>query len=137
MVLQRKQVVPMSDRYFKAIEEHWPNIRALYMTYESEKPIILYDIQEKKIFAYPYKEFKADLSAKSQGSLEHDYKSASVDGIIDAEKSRAERLLGSYYVNLGFKISCRGGPKMLGELLTDIFERIFVTGTDFAPTSVT
>jgi hypothetical protein len=59
------------------------------------------------------------------------------DGIIDAENSRTQRLFGSYYVNLGFKISCRGGPQMLGELLADISERIFVAGTHFASTSVT
>ena len=54
----------MSDLYFKAIQEQWPNIRALYMTYGSKKPIILYDINEQKIYAYPYKEFKAELSKK-------------------------------------------------------------------------
>jgi len=29
-----------------AIQEQWPNIRGLYMTYNSKKPIILYDIHE-------------------------------------------------------------------------------------------
>jgi hypothetical protein len=101
MVLQRKQVVPMSDPYFKAIEEHWPNIRALYMTYESKRPIILYDIQEKKIFAYPYKEFKADLSEKSQVSLERDYKSASVHGsMIVFVRDNIERKLVSYIMSI-------------------------------------
>ena len=38
------------------------NIRGLYLTCGSKKPLILYDIQEKKIYAYPYKEFKEDLS---------------------------------------------------------------------------
>src|SRR6266480_4570244 len=33
-----------------------------------------------KIYAYPYKEFKAELSKESQESLEHDYKSASILG---------------------------------------------------------
>ena len=66
----------MSDLYFKAFQEQWPNTRALYMTYGSKKPIILYYIKEQKIYAYPYKEFKAELSKKSQASLEHDYKSA-------------------------------------------------------------
>jgi hypothetical protein len=52
----------MNDPYFKAIQEQWPNIRALYMTFESEKPIILYAIEDKKIYAYPYEEFKAEMS---------------------------------------------------------------------------
>ena len=70
----------MGDPYFKAIQEQWPNIRGLYLTYGSKKPIILFDIQENRIYAYPYKEFKAEMSKKSQASLEHDYKSASVLG---------------------------------------------------------
>ena len=91
----------MSDPYFKAIEEHWPNIRALYKTYESKRPIILYDIQEKKIFAYPYKEFKVDLSVKSQGALEHDYKSASVHGsMIVFVRDNIERKLISYIMSI-------------------------------------
>jgi hypothetical protein len=91
----------MSDPYFKAIQEHWPNIRALYITYESKRPIILYDIQEKKIFAYPYKEFKADLSEKSQVSLDQDYKSASVHrSMIVFVRDNIERKLVSYIVNI-------------------------------------
>jgi hypothetical protein len=70
----------MSDTYLEAIREQWPNIRGLYMTYADKKPIILYDIQEKKIYAYPYGEFQAELSEKSQASLEHDYKFASASG---------------------------------------------------------
>ena len=41
---------------------------------------MLYDIQEKKIYAYPYKEFRAELSKKSQASLKQDYESAFTDG---------------------------------------------------------
>jgi hypothetical protein len=70
----------MSDPYFEAIQEQWPNIRALYITCAIKKPIMLYDIQEKKIYAYPYKEFKAELSEKSQTILTRDYKSASARG---------------------------------------------------------
>jgi len=44
----------MGDPYFIAIQEQWTNIRGLYMMYERKKPIILYDIQEDKIYAYPY-----------------------------------------------------------------------------------
>ena len=34
----------MDDPYFLAIQEQWPHIRGLYMTYESKKPVILYDL---------------------------------------------------------------------------------------------
>src|ERR1700681_1032734 len=91
----------MSDLYFKAVQEQWPNIRALYMTYGSEQPIILYDIQEQKIYAYPYKEFKAEMSKKSQASLEHDYKSASVLGSMAVfVRDNIERKLVSYTMSV-------------------------------------
>ena len=91
----------MSDPYFTAIQEQWPNMRALYMTYESKKPIILYDIQEKKIYAYPYKEFKAEMSKKSQASLEHDYKSASALGsMVVFVRDNIERKLVSYIMSI-------------------------------------
>ena len=76
-------------------------MRALYMTYESKKPIILYDIQEKKIYAYPYKEFKAEMSKKSQASLEHDYKSASALGsVVVFVRDNIERKLVSYTMSI-------------------------------------
>ena len=91
----------MSDPYFEAIQEQWPNIRALYMTYGSKKPIILYDIQEQKIYAYPYKEFKAGMSEKSQASLEHDYKSASALGsMVVFVRDNIERKLVSYIMSV-------------------------------------
>ena len=87
----------MSDPYFEAVQEQWPNIRALYMMYENKRPIILYDIQEKKVYAYPYKEFKAELSKNSQASLEHDYKSASALGsMVVFVRDNIKRKLVSY-----------------------------------------
>src|SRR3974377_884910 len=92
-----EEEVAMSDPYFNAIQEQWPNIRGLYMTCGSKKPIILYDLQENKIYAYPYKEFKAELSKKSQASLEHDYKSASILGsMVVFVRDTMERKLFSY-----------------------------------------
>ena len=70
----------MSDPYLEAIEEQWSSIRCVYSICEGRKPIILYDIQEKKIYAYPYKEFRAELSKESRASLKRDYKSASAHG---------------------------------------------------------
>jgi hypothetical protein len=91
----------MSDPYFEAIQEQWINIRSLYMTYGNKKPIILYDILESKIYAYPYKEFKAELSKKSQASLEHEYKSASVLGsMIVFVRDSINRKLVSYIMSI-------------------------------------
>jgi hypothetical protein len=91
----------MSAPYFEAIQEQWPNIRALYKTFARKKPIILYDIQEGKIYAYPYKEFKAEMSDKSQASLEHQYKSASLHGsMVVFVRDNTERKLVSYTMGI-------------------------------------
>jgi hypothetical protein len=91
----------MSDPYFEELQEQWPNIRALYMTYKSKKPIILYDIEEGKIYAYPYKEFAAEMSGKSQASLSKDYKSASALGsMVVFVRDNIERKLVSYIMSV-------------------------------------
>jgi len=91
----------MTDPYLEAIQEQWPNIRALYMTYAKKKPIILYDIHEKKIYAYPYKDFKAEMSEKSQASLEDQYKSASLHAsMIVFIRDNIERKLVSYTMDI-------------------------------------
>ena len=84
-----------------AIQEQWSNIRGLYMAYKSKKPIILYDIHEAKIYAYPYKEFKVELSRKSQVSLERDYRSASSLGsMVVFVRDNIERKLVSYIMSI-------------------------------------
>jgi hypothetical protein len=91
----------VNDPYFIAIQERWPNIRGLYMIYESKKPIILYDLQENKIYAYPYEEFKAELSKKSQVLLERDYKSASGTGsMVVFVRDNVERKLVTYTLSI-------------------------------------
>jgi hypothetical protein len=90
----------MSDPYLEVIQEQWPNIRGLYLVYESERPIMLYDIREKKIYAYPYREFRAELSKKSQELLKRDYESACVQGsMIVFVRDNLERRLVSYMMS--------------------------------------
>ena len=94
-------MVAMSDPYFEAIQDQWRNICALYMMYENKKPIILYDLQEQKIYAYPYKEFKAEMSEKSQALLAKDYKSASAHGsMVVFVRDNIDRRLVSYTVSV-------------------------------------
>jgi hypothetical protein len=91
----------MSDPYLKAIQEQWSYIRALYLTYESKKPIILYDLEDEKIYAYPYKAFKAEMRKNSQSSLEQQYKSASVHGsMVVFVRDNTERKLVSYTMSV-------------------------------------
>ena len=91
----------MNDPYLEAIQEQWPNIIKLYAAYSKHKPIILYDIEEGKIYAHPYKEFKADLSIKSQESLQCQYKSASdLGSMVVFVRDNLKRQLISYTMNI-------------------------------------
>ena len=91
----------MSDLYFNGLQEQLPKIRGLYIACGRKKPVMLYDLHEKKIYAYPYKEFKADLSEESQALLETDYKSASAHGdMVVFVRDNIERKLVSYVMNV-------------------------------------
>ena len=53
-----------------------PHILMFYKRFEAKRPIMLLDLQSEKIYAYPYQEFKAALSERSQGTLTTDYEKA-------------------------------------------------------------
>ena len=72
----------MNEQYLDVIDEQWNNILKLYKKFEDKKPIMLFDMQEKRIYAYPYEDFKADLSKKSQTILQKQYKNALLDNKV-------------------------------------------------------
>ena len=69
----------MYEQYWDAVGEQWDNILGLYKRFEAKKPVILLDIQEQKIYAYPYNDFKSELSKRSQVQLEEQYEAAILD----------------------------------------------------------
>jgi hypothetical protein len=66
----------MSDSYIGIIQDQWESILELYKQFEDKKPVMLFDIQEETVYAYPYEGFKAELSKKSRTSLEQQYERA-------------------------------------------------------------
>jgi hypothetical protein len=91
----------MSDPYLKTIQEQWPNILKLYEAFKKHNPIMLYDIQEHKVYAYPYKEFRAELSVRSQASLKAQYESASAQGsMVVFVRDNLKRKLVSYTMDI-------------------------------------
>ena len=46
-----------TDKYFKAIKQHWDVICHAYLIHEDKKPVMLLDTTEGRIYAYPYKDF--------------------------------------------------------------------------------
>jgi hypothetical protein len=66
----------MDEEFFEIVSEHWGQILNLYKKIEDKKPIMLIDIQEQKLYAYPYLDYKSSLTERSQAMLEKEYEAA-------------------------------------------------------------
>ena len=89
----------MNEQYLDIIDEQWSNILKLYKKFEDKKPIMLFDMQEKRIYAYPYEEFKSDLTKKSQTILEKQYNDALLENkvVVFVRDNEPETLVSSSY----------------------------------------
>jgi hypothetical protein len=89
----------MNEQYLDIIDEQWSNILNLYKKFEDKKPIMLFDMQDRKIYAYPYGDFKSDLSKKSQTMLEEQYKDALLNKevVVFVRDNEQEKLISSSY----------------------------------------
>jgi len=89
----------MYEQYWDAVGEQWDNILGLYKRFEDKKPVMLFDIQEQKIYAYPYNDFKSELSKKSQIQLEEQYEAAILNNeMVVFVRDNEKRDLVSYSV---------------------------------------
>lgn len=64
------------DPYLALIRLQWPHIAALYNQFAEHYPVMMYDVQEQQIYAYPFDEFRAQLNAPSQISVDEQYQRA-------------------------------------------------------------
>jgi hypothetical protein len=71
-----------NDDLVEAAESFLPHILKFYRRFEDNRPVMLLDLQSQKIYAYPYKEFKADLTERSQVLLTADYEKAIAENKI-------------------------------------------------------
>lgn len=86
-----------NNPYLDLVSEQWPNIVKLYEAYEDKRPVMLFDIQEARIYAHPYVDFKAGLSKRSRGMLEEQYQKAiDEDKIVVFVRDNQKRRLVSY-----------------------------------------
>lgn len=92
----------MDDPYYAFVEQYWTSIMMVYRQFAREQPIILFDVQEVRVYAYPYDAFKADLSASSQAILKEQYEQALRDRkFVVFVRDNVNRKLVSYAVNDG------------------------------------
>ena len=91
----------MPDDLLDAIHEQWSNIRMMYESFEELKPIILYDIEEGRVYAYDYIEFGNDLSERNRRSLKRQYEKAARDSqMVVYVRDNVKRRLVSYSLDL-------------------------------------
>jgi hypothetical protein len=85
----------MRDPYLNVVHQHLSLIVKLYERYADEQPIMLFDIQEQRIYALPYAEYCAALSKRSQASLKKQYKRAIADGemVVFVRDNEKEKLV--------------------------------------------
>ena len=87
------------DPYWDVVQSLMQNILTIYEAYRDKKPVMLFDMQEQRIYAYPYLEFKNDLSERSQRLLQDQYEQAMAeDKIVVFVRDNDERKLVSYSV---------------------------------------
>ena len=88
------------DELWTALREHHDIILMAYGEFEEKKPIILFDIQEQRIYACPYEDFKADLSPRNQASLTEQYEEAIASNrIVVFVRDNDQRKLVSYTID--------------------------------------
>ena len=82
LLAQPAKTAEFRDELLDAAWEQYDNILMMYEMFADLRPVILFDIQDQRVYAYPYKEFRAEMNERSQGILEQQYERAQVDGQI-------------------------------------------------------
>jgi hypothetical protein len=94
MARVRRRKSPEDD-LVQAAESVLPDILMFYERFEGKRPVMLLDLQGRKIYAYPYEEFKADLGQRSQAMLTADYEKALAKDkvVVFVRDNETERLV--------------------------------------------
>jgi hypothetical protein len=71
-----------NDDLVEAAERVLPEILMFYKLFEDKRPVMLLDLQSQQILAYPYEEYKATLSERSQAMLTAQYEQAVADNKV-------------------------------------------------------
>jgi hypothetical protein len=92
---KRREVGGDRDYLLEAANENYEHIVTMYKMFEDKRPIMLFDIQEQKVYAYSYKEFRDEMNERSQALLEQQYERAKIDNkmIVFVRDNVNERLV--------------------------------------------
>ena len=96
---RKTKLCPSRDPYWDVVQSLMQNILTFCEAYRDKKPVMLFDMQEHRIYVYPYLEFKNDLSERSQRLLHDQYEQAMTDDkIVVFVRDNDARKLVSYSV---------------------------------------
>ena len=92
--LETIQQETTTDPLVEAAQDEMPHILALYKLFEDKRPVMLFDLQSQKIYAYPYLEYKANLNERSQEILERQYQEAITEDkiVVFVRDNESQRL---------------------------------------------
>jgi hypothetical protein len=72
----------------------------MYKLFKDKDPIVLFDIQEQRIYVYPYEDFRSDLKPNSQASLAEQYAQAQKENqIVVFVRDNEQKRLVSFSMN--------------------------------------
>ena len=66
----------MDDSYFDLIDEQWSNIAMMYGVHRDKKPIVEYDVDNKKKYTYPANDYIDSLTARTRNATKKLYEEA-------------------------------------------------------------
>ena len=91
----------MTDPYLDMIKEQWPNICALYNEHAEYYPVMLVDVHDAEIHAFPYSDLSARLDPSSQEALEAQYSRAVVNRqMVLFVRDTSRKVMQSYTLEL-------------------------------------
>jgi hypothetical protein len=97
---KEKQAPAANDDLVNMALEIQESIRGAYRLHEEHRPVMLFHVQEERIYAYPYLDYKGTLSDRSQGMLEKQYEEAQRrDQIVVFVRDEATRRLVSLSID--------------------------------------
>ena len=95
--MPRRKKKDKNNDLVAAAPENKDSIRAVYRIHETHRPVMEFHVQEQRVYSYPYLDYKATLSPRSQAMLTEQYEQAqSANAIVVFVKDEETRRLASF-----------------------------------------